>query len=128
MVSPLADDLVRFVQSHLGSVWALRLMLTMQANPQRQWTVDSLKRELRANDLLVARLLERFEQIGLAIKDGADMWQWCPAVPEVDALARAVAEAYAVTPFGVIQAIADSPNDRLRQLADAFRLHRDRDS
>jgi hypothetical protein len=125
MVKPLADDLVRFLQTHLGSVWALRLMLAMRAEPERAWTAELLVRELRASDRLIARLLYRFQDIGLVVKHDTDTWHWQPAVAEMEALSRDIAEAYAVTPFGVIQAIAEAPNENLRQLADAFRLRKD---
>jgi len=126
MVNALAEDLVKFVQTHLGSVWALRLMLAMQAGPERRWTVEELRLELRATDTLISSLLDRFERLGLAMRLDDGTWCWRPAVPEVEQLARSVAEAYAVTPFGVIQAIAEAPEDRLRQFADAFRLQKDK--
>jgi hypothetical protein len=127
MVKPLAEDLVKFVQTQLGSVWALRLMLIMREEPARAWTVEPLRLELRASDILIASLLERFERTGLAIREEGDVWYWRPAIPEIDQLARDVADAYAVTPFGVIQAIAEAPTDRLRQFADAFRLKKSKD-
>jgi hypothetical protein len=126
MATPLAEDLVKFVQTHLGSVWALRLMLVMRENPTHPWTANALRLELRASDSLIASLLDRFERTGLAVREG-DIWCWRPAVPEIEQLSRAVADAYAVTPFGVIQAIAEAPEDRLRQFADAFRLQKGKD-
>lgn len=127
MATPLAEDLIKFVQTQLGSVWALRLMLAMREDSARAWTVEALRLELRASDTLIASLLERFEQTGLAICEDGDVWCWRPAVPEIDLLARDVADAYAVTPFGVIQAIAEAPAERLRQFADAFRLQKGKD-
>jgi hypothetical protein len=124
MVGALADDLVRFVQTHLGSVWALKLMLTLMREPDRSWTVEALVRELRASSAVISPLLSRFVRIGLAIETDGD-WTWRPATPEMEELAGKVAHAYAVTPFGVIQAIAEAPEDRIRGFADAFRLRKD---
>ena len=59
------------------------------------------------------------------MQNNGDSWSWRPATPEMEELAGSVVEAYAVTPFGVIQAIAEAPEDRLRQFADAFRMRKD---
>jgi len=125
MARPLSDDLVQFVQTYLGSVWALKMMVAMMAEPSRAWTAAELVRELRASDTVISRLLHRFQQIGLAIEDPANMWCWRPATPELEELSTAVAKAYTETPFGVIQAIAEAPESRLRAFADAFRLRKD---
>jgi hypothetical protein len=101
-------------------------MLMLREDGARTWTVEALRRELRASDTLIANLLHRFERNGLVAAENGG-WQWRPALPEVDALSGAVAEAYAVTPFGVIQAIAEAPERSLRHFADAFRLHKGKD-
>lgn len=124
MPRALADDLVRFAQTHLGSVWALKMMIAMREEPTQTWSVETLVRELRASAPLVTELLDRFERIGLAMRDNGEGWCWRPATPEMEELANGLAEAYAVMPFGVIQAIAEAPEDRLKQFADAFRLRK----
>lgn len=121
----LNDALVEFVQSHLGSVWALKLMLIMMAEPARVWAAPELVRELRGTDTLISRLLARFQVIGLAAEGDAGTWIWQPATPELEAMSKGVRDAYEVTPFGVIQAIAEAPDSRLRQFADAFRFRKD---
>jgi hypothetical protein len=125
MPRPLPEDLVSFIQTHLISMWALRLMLTLKTDPDRTWTAQMLVRELRANDVLVSGLLDRFQLMGLSIKNDEDVWCWRPATPELETLAQGVAEAYAVTPFSVIQTIAAVPENRLRQFSDAFKLRKD---
>lgn len=120
----LADELVRFAQTHLSSVWALKVMLTLMQEPDRAWTADALVRELRASVPLVDQILARFLHLGL-IARAVEGWYWRPATAEVEQLARGVAEAYAVTPFGVIQAIVEAPADSLKLFADAFRLRKD---
>jgi hypothetical protein len=99
-------------------------MIAMMAEPDRAWTRTALVHELRASDSLIASLLDRFQRIGLAVADD-DNWYWRPATPELEDLASSVAKAYAVTPFGVIQAIAEAPEGRLQQFADAFKLRKD---
>lgn len=121
----ITDQLRRFLQTTLGSVWALELMLALQRH-ERGWSAAALTAELRASLPLVTDLLERFQQAGLvAQQDG--QWSWRPARPELADLARAAAEAYEQTPQQVIKLIFSAPNDRVRLFADAFKLRKDED-
>jgi hypothetical protein len=120
----LPDDVVMFCQTHLGSIWALEMMLVLRNAKDRTWTVDRLVREMRAANQLVAGLLERFQRLGLVTETNGT-WRWDVQSPEMAALTQKVAEAHAITPFAVIQAIAETPEQRLRQFADAFRLRKD---
>ncbi len=106
-------------------MWALNLLVLMIADPDREWTVALLINELRASNYLVAGLLNLFRQQGLASEVKPGLWKWQAKDGEIAAMARRVADAYAVTPMAVLHAIADTPNDRLRQFAEAFRLRRD---
>jgi UDP-N-acetylglucosamine enolpyruvyl transferase len=126
MVNRLPDELTQFIRAHLGSVWALELMLKMMSRPDLVWTVEQLVRELRATDLLVSGLLARFERAGFVVSGGEDAWQWRPANPQLDQLSRQTAEAHAATPFAVVQVIAEAPAYSLQEFADAFRLRRDK--
>jgi hypothetical protein len=126
MASRLDDDLIRFIRTHLGSVWALELMLTMMRQPDRAWTIDALVRQLRATDALIGGLLDRFQRAGLAARTGDDHWTWRPASPDLGELCRRTAEAHAATPFAVIQTIAEAPAQSLVEFANAFRLRRDK--
>lgn len=121
----LSEGLVRFIRAHLGSVWALEVMLRMSAAPARDWAVDVLVRELRASDPLVAGVLDQFQRSGLTTKNADGTWRWQPATPELKRAADGLLEAHAVTPVAVIQAIVDAPRGRLSDFADAFRLRKD---
>ena len=112
MSSALASEVIHFAQTYLGSVWALKLMLALMHETGRPWTVDALVRELRASPLLIGQLLAHFEKLGLATDRGDDGWAWQPATAEVAELSRGVADAYAVMPYGIIQAIAEAPRQR----------------
>lgn len=127
MVNRLPDELTQFIRNHLGSVWALELMLKMMGRPDQEWTVAELVRELRATDPLVAGLLVRFERSGFVLKSGEDAWRWRPANADIERLSQQTAKAHAATPFAVVQIIAEAPAYSLQEFADAFRLRRDKD-
>jgi hypothetical protein len=127
-VDELPDDLIDFLQTAIGSIWALELMLTLRREPQKAWTVPALTAELRASEPLVADIVRRFESAGLATAAGPGAWAWHPASPRLATLADAAAAAYARTPLATTRVIADARTRRIRQFADAFRLRPDKDS
>lgn len=124
MSRALSDDIVNFVQTQLGSLWALELMLKMAAAPDRDWTVPALVQELRASERAIAANLERFQRSQLIREGTPGTWRWQP-VDTMHDVCRQLIAAYGITPFAVIQAIAEAPEQRLRQFADAFRLRKD---
>ncbi len=109
MSSALSSELIHFAQTYLGSVWALKLMLALMHEGSRPRTVEGLVRELRASPLLIGQLLARFEKLGLVSDHSQDGWVWQPATEAVAELSRSIADAYAVTPHGIIQVIAEAP-------------------
>lgn len=126
-VDDLPEDLLVFLQTTIGSIWALDLMLTLRRHPLAPWTAAALTAEMRANLQLVSDILRRFERAGLVRAAEPGHWIW-RASPELDRLADAAAAAHAHTPLRVTRAIADSYNRRIQQFADAFKLRPDKDS
>jgi len=127
-VGDIPEDLLAFLQTTIGSIWALDLMLTLRRQPLAPWTAPALTAEMRANLQLVSDILRRFERAGLVAIVEPGRWIWRAASPELDRLADSAAAAYAHAPLRVTRAIADSSNRRIQQFADAFRLRQDKDS
>ena len=123
----IPEDLLGFLQTTIGSIWALELMLTLRRQPLAAWTAAALTAEMRANLQLVSDILHRFERSGLVTAAEPGHWIWRAASPELDRLADAAADAYARTPLRVTRAIADSYNRRIQQFADAFKLRPDKE-
>jgi hypothetical protein len=126
-VDDIPEDLLDFLQTTIGSIWALELMLTLRRQPLATWTPAALTAEMRANLQLVSDILRRFERSGLVVAAEPGHWTWRAATPELDRLADASAAAYARTPLRVTRAIAESSNRRIRQFADAFKLRPDKE-
>jgi len=114
-------ELPMFIRRHFNSVWALEIMLLLRARQERGWRVDELVREMRASQALVAANLAAFERAGLATREADETFRFAPATPLLAELCRQVAEAYRDRPVAVINLIA-APEDRLQQLAEAFRF------
>jgi len=127
MAERLPSPLVRFISTHLRSVWALELLLILMREPGRKWTVPELVRDMRASTSLIEGLLVGFERDGLVARVDRRAWYWRPARTDLDERAQELLQAYQHTPFAVIQTIAEAPLSSIADFAEAFRLRGDRD-
>jgi hypothetical protein len=121
----LPEELERFIRTAIRSVWALELLLLLAREPDRAWTEEEVDRAIRGNPRLVRTTLGGLVHGGLVRVDAEGRYGFAPASPALGDLVARLAEAYAATPLAVLQAILESPNDRLRSFADAFRVRKD---
>jgi DNA-binding transcriptional ArsR family regulator len=116
------EQILRFLQTHIRSVWALELMLLLARDRSQAWRPGDLVREMRSSPVAVGEALRDLEKAGLAAADADGRFRYCPASPELDELASGIAQAYSVKPAAIVKAIATASDDKLRLFADAFRL------
>lgn len=123
----LSDDpeLAAFAREHIGSVWAVELLLLLRRDRERCWTPEDLVRELRASTNLVRDNLAAFQKSGLAVEDDAGCWRYAPAGAVLDGLADRLEAAYRERPVSIINLIA-APPDPIQGLADAFKWRGDK--
>jgi hypothetical protein len=119
------EELERFIRTAIRSVWALELLLLLAREPDRAWTEAEVDRAIRGNPRLVRTTLAGLVHGGLVHVDDEGRYRFAPANPALGDLVARLAAAYAATPLAVLQAILESPNDRLRSFADAFRVRKD---
>ena len=119
-------DLPDLIRAHLSSVWSLELLLLVRRDRDRDWTVKGLTEELRASLPIVTSVLDAFERSGLVAHDGDGRYRYAPASRLLAEFGDLVERQYRERPVAVINLIV-APEDRLQQLADAFRFRgRDR--
>ena len=116
-------ELAAFIREHVRSVWALELLLLLKRDPGRAWAADQLVAELRASIGLVAEILARLEQAGLAVRADGDGYSYRPATAALAQLSDRLESAYRERPVAIVNLIA-APRDPLQSLADAFRFRR----
>ena len=116
------DDLLAFVATSVGSIWALELLLLLRRNPDRDWAPQSLVRELRSSPLVVDEGLRRLQGAGLVIQDGTATFRYQAASPQLDHIASELEKIYAAKPTTVVNAIVNTRTDKLRAFSDAFKL------
>lgn len=72
--------------------------------------------------MLIDRLTARFVSTGLVSQNSAGAYRFECTTPETETLCEALAIAADERPIALRDAIISAPNDRLRDLADAFRF------
>jgi hypothetical protein len=115
-------DILDFVRNSIGSVWALELLLVVGGCPERVWPVDELVRELRSSPAAITGATRLLEHAGLVARVGHEGCRYQPASPELDKIGELVRKIYAAKPATVIGAIFESPDDKLRAFAEAFKF------
>lgn len=123
----MSDDreFAAFAREHIGSVWAVELLLLLRRDAERCWAPDELVRELRASTNLVRDNLAAFQTSGLAVEDDGGCWRYAPAGAVLDDMAARLEAAYRERPVSIINLIV-APPDPIQGLADAFKWRGDK--
>jgi DNA-binding IclR family transcriptional regulator len=118
----ISDDLLSFIRASIRSTWALELLLLMRKQAPRAASVEELVLALRATPTLVSVCLDQLQTAGLVVREEDGAWRYAPAAPALDQLAAELEAAYAERPVSIVNAIMNTPSDRLKSFADAFRF------
>lgn len=114
-------ETLAFVRSHVRTMWALEQLLLMHSATPRAFTVAELVGELRSTETLVERNLTAFERAGLVAPTPDGAFRFAPANEELREHCAAIAALNQERPLLLREAVT-SADDRLRELANAFRL------
>ena len=117
--------ILEFVGKAFNSIWPLELLLVLCQENRGGWRVKALVRELRANTEVVTQGLEGLAAAGFVAVDSDQGYRLEAASPEMDDMARALADLYKRKPRAVMRAIFSAPKDRIQTFADAFRMRKD---
>jgi hypothetical protein len=114
------ETILAFVRGAIKSAWALELLLLLQRNSDRKWTIDELVRELRGSVQLVTENLATLSSAGLIAATETSGYFYQPRAAELADLVAALVELYAQKPVTVLRTIFTSPDDKIRSFSDAF--------
>jgi hypothetical protein len=121
----LPEDVINFIRSSIGSIWALEQLLLLHRDPNRVWSVDELTRELRSSLGIVSGVLMQFERLGFVEQAAEGRYRYHAATAELEAQVERLVSHYAQFPLAVMQAILLTPNHKIQLFADAFRLKKE---
>jgi hypothetical protein len=116
------EEVVAFIRAHIGSLYALELLLLVKRDRDNSWRSDQLVRELRSSPTAVAEALSRLLKAGLVTENSSGHYTYEPASPEQERLADEIERLYAGRPISVVKAIVAAPDEKLRVFSDAFKL------
>lgn len=119
------EEVLAFVHSELGSVWALELLILLKSTPDKNFRMDELVLQLRSSSLAVAQGLTRLKANGFAAETADGTYRFAPRSPRHLQMAKAIQSISVEKPMTVIKAIAEIPNQQLRNFSDAFKIRGD---
>lgn len=120
----LEEPLAGFIRQWITSIWTLETLLLVERDRRRGWTTEQLTTELRSSRAAIVDAVERLRQAGLVGSTGA-IHTYQPISTGHEQLVSLLCAAYARTPVAVIKAILATPDAKLKNFTDAFRLKKD---
>ena len=116
------DEVLGFVHTDIGSVWALELLLFLKRSANRNWQVGELVVELRSSSMAVAQALDRLQAAGFVNENSPGTYSFEPRSSRHRNMAADIERLSAQKPMALIKAIAEIPNEKLRNFSNAFKL------
>lgn len=124
----IPEEVNRLVADHIVSVEQLETLLMLRREPEREWSAESVKDELRTSILSASERLDDLTRRGfLAVRESADgrRYRYEPASAADRRSVEQLARAYSERRYTIIEMIFAKPIERLRVFADAFRLRKE---
>lgn len=122
--SRLPLDIKNFLMDKIESVAHLEVLLMLYSRRERSFTPENVCKELRSNVHSASNQLSLLAQRGLLKVNNRD-YQYAPSSPELDLQVQRLLEIYKEMPVAVVTCIYEKPQDKLKDLSDAFRLKKD---
>ena len=94
-------------------------------NRDRDFTADSVSKEMRSNLHSATNQLTQLANKGLLASTDAKTFKYWPATPELDEKVKSLAILYNQMPVAVVTCIYEKPTDKLKDFSDAFKFKKD---
>jgi hypothetical protein len=122
----LSAELVRFIQTSLGSYDAAVLLVCISREPDLGWTRERLAAALGMDSTAqpVSEHVEQFLRAGVLEPEGETSFRLAPGFRDVVEELRVAYDRRPVTLIRVIDSVARA---KIQSFADSFKLKRDRD-
>jgi hypothetical protein len=120
----IPDDVKQFITDCIGSFGQLEVLLLLAENPERVWSAPEVGTELRSGETS-GKHLDDLTKMGLIVHltlGGHEGFQFLPKDSERIQVVKRLIAAHETFRHRIISLIYDKPNERLRELANAFKL------
>lgn len=123
----ISADVRRFLLTSISSVPYLEALLLLRSEPEHSWDSRSMAQRLYIGDDRARLLLQELISAGIAAQTSQDPLQgrYQPALPELQRMLDAVADAYVRHLVEVTQLIHSKLDKKAQQFADAFKWRQD---
>ncbi len=124
----ISQDVKDFVATHINSVEQLEVLLLLRMHAEREWSADSLSKELRIDASWAAmRMADLCSRGLLAACASIDIsYQYHPSTPELRRIVGLLADTYAERRVAIINLIYSKPLDNILVFAEAFRIKKEK--
>lgn len=123
----LPDAVKRAVADLIDSLDGLEVLLLLYRGRSRSFTAADVAIAVGIQEAAARRQLERMKHRRLAVPDGtADALRYAPADEALEAQVETIAAAHGRQRIALINHVASSALQRIRALADAFKLGKGR--
>jgi hypothetical protein len=117
----LDPQLIHFVRTSLRSIWALEVLLFVRGRAPNAISCEEIVRELRATPYLVKRIVDQLASEQLVALEGSEV-RFQASSPDQEKLCELLEAASRDRPIGLRDAIVGSPDTKLKNFSDAFRI------
>lgn len=93
--------------------------------PEKQWTPELVSKVMRTNNSSASNQLSQLVNKGLIKEIDSGLFKYSPDSEEFHQLVTSLNEIYKEKPVAVVTCIFERPQDKLRDLSDAFKLKKD---
>lgn len=123
-MTPLPDDVHRFLFQNIESVEQLEVLLLVRRTPERGYTAEEIARDLYSHPSSIAQRLGLLAGQGLLREVEPGRFRYAPSSAELHRTVGCVADTYRERRVAVITLIASKPLENVRAFSDAFRIRR----
>lgn len=116
------DEVLAFVHTDIGSVWAVELLIFLKGHSDRAWEINDLVLTLRSSSMAVAQAIARLRTAGFVNEKSPGTYCFEPRSSRHLEMAAAIEKLSAQKPMTLAKAIAEIPNEKLRNFSDAFKF------
>lgn len=123
------ESVRRLILEKIASVWQLEILLELYAQRPRSIGVNELARTIRLEPKPLLGQLHELQNKNLATlqTEGLPTAAYKGGSPEQDQAISLLAEAFRVRPMSVIRLVYSRSDEKMRTLADAFRLKNEKE-
>lgn len=124
----LPDAIRHFISTHVKSVASLETLLLLRSYPGKSWTSDELAQEMRTNPFHAGTLLDELISCNLVILqkiNDKNIYTLKTDDAVMNSLLEQLADVYKQRRLHLINEIYLQPVDKLRTLADSFKIRKD---